>query len=137
MLSGSAHAESSINTGLSGNWFNPETPGQGIIRDVIPSRQELVIGWYAFEVDAALAIGASEQRWLTAVGEYAGGRAELTIHNTSGGTFNSSRPAQTLPASDATLIFEDCRIDASCRHWPLTAARRQDTIIGSRKMSSR
>lgn len=108
ILSGSAQAEFSINSGLSGNWFNPDTPGQGIIMDVIPARNVLAIGWYTFEIEAALAIGASEQRWFTALGEYSDDRAELTIYNTSGGAFNSAQPTLTVPAGVATLIFENC-----------------------------
>ena len=108
MLSGSAHAEFSINSGLSGNWFNPQTPGQGIIIDVIPSRSMLAIGWYTFELQGALSIGSTDQRWFTALGGYSGPRAELTIYNTRGGAFNSAQPAQTQAAGFATLVFEDC-----------------------------
>ncbi|MDX1555721.1 MAG: hypothetical protein R3212_06830 [Xanthomonadales bacterium] len=108
ILSGSAHAEFSINAGLSGNWFNPETPGQGIIIDVIPARDVVVIGWYTFEAEGALALGSSEQRWFTAVGGYLDAQADLTVYNTSGGAFNSARPALTMPAGTATLVFESC-----------------------------
>lgn len=108
LVAASARAEIDINPGLAGSWFNPATPGQGMLIDVIPGRNEIIIGWFTFEAAASLGLGVSEHRWFTAEGGFAGDRAELTIFNTSGGRFNSTRPVITEAAGAASLTFQSC-----------------------------
>jgi hypothetical protein len=108
VVTASANAQVPINPGMSGSWYNPATPGQGMLIDVIPHRNEVVIGWFTFESSPPLALGSAEQRWLTAEGGFTGTRAELTVFNTSGGRFNSPRAVATEPAGTATLVFQSC-----------------------------
>ena len=108
LLAVSAEAQVNINPGMSGSWFNPATPGQGLLIDVIPNRNEVVIGWFTFDLQASLSLGAREHRWFTAEGGFDGNRAHLTVYNTSGGRFNSPIPVLTEAAGQAELVFESC-----------------------------
>jgi sugar lactone lactonase YvrE len=96
-----------INFGLTGAWFNSETAGQGLLVEIIPSRNEVFVAWFTFEA-ATLKIGAPEHRWLTAQGSYSGATAELTVSSTTGGAFDQAGPVETTAVGSATLSFSDC-----------------------------
>jgi hypothetical protein len=97
-----------LNVGLSGAWYNPQTPGQGLLIEVIPETGELFVGWFTFNDQPGLALGAEEHRWLTAQGPYSGSRAELVLYNTTGGVFNSDTLPTTEAVGEALLSFTDC-----------------------------
>jgi sugar lactone lactonase YvrE len=96
-----------INAGMTGAWFNPDTAGQGILIEPIPSVTTLFAAWFTFD-EAGNKIGAPEHRWFTLQGGYQGGQADLQIFLNSGGVFDSPEPVSTDPVGTATLQFFDC-----------------------------
>lgn len=96
-----------INFGLTGAWFNPATAGQGILVEIIPSRNEVFAAWFTYE-EGGQKVGAPEHRWLTAQGVYEGNSAELSLISTSGGEFDLGTPVANAVVGTATLSFSDC-----------------------------
>lgn len=100
-----------INQGISGAWFNPSTAGQGFLIDVRPSDQFMFIAWFTYEAESttdASKVGSSDQRWLTAQGNYTGAGAQLQLFNTTGGAFNTSRATTTTPIGTLNVNFTGC-----------------------------
>jgi len=95
-----------INAGHSGAWFNPDTAGQGQLIDVEPGQQFMFISWFTY-TDAASA-NPSEQRWLTAQGNYSGKVAHLVLHETLGGQFDDPQEVSIEPVGEVILEFDDC-----------------------------
>lgn len=117
-----------INRGHSGAWFNPATSGQGQLIEVVPEDQFMFLGWFTF-TDAA-SDSPYEQHWYTAQGHYTGNTAELILHETLGGQFDSPQPPTTSPVGTLTVSFSDCRhgqmayrIDADGRQGTLPLQR--------------
>ena len=98
---------------LSGNWFDPNTSGQGFIIEVNPSGAVVFLTWYTYAPNGA-GQGVEGQRWFTAQGSFTpGARAvSLTIYQTIGGVFDhaTSPPpyTQAIAAGTATLTFTSC-----------------------------
>lgn len=101
-----------INRELRGGWFNPATPGQGLMLDVFEPLGQMFAAWFTFETAGITAkLGSPEHRWLTAQGEYTGSLAALDVTVTSGGLFDDPAPVDhSEPGSVGTvqLRFEDC-----------------------------
>jgi plastocyanin len=103
-----------INQGISGAWFNPATAGQGFLIDIRPSDQFIFIAWFTYEKAAGAVagdspkVGSSEQRWLTAQGNYSGGTANLPIFLTAGGAFNDPRTTTTTQVGTMAVNFTSC-----------------------------
>lgn len=97
-----------INAGLNDAWFYPATRGQGFFITVYPDSRTVFLSWFTFDTalhDEPL----SGQRWFTAQGNYEGDQADLQVHVTSGGLFDSESPLpETLPEGSMVLRFEDC-----------------------------
>jgi hypothetical protein len=104
--SGSVVQAIDINRGLDGAWFNPDTSGQGYYFDV--HREEsgegfIFLSWFTYGDDTE-----SGQRWLTAQGNFSGSTAEIDVHETTGGSFDDPKVAETLKVGTMTIDFEDC-----------------------------
>ncbi len=100
-----------INQGISGSWFNPQTGGQGFLMDVRATDKFIFVAWFTYERLSATGnakIGSSEQRWLSAQGNYDGGNATLPVFQTIGGAFNSPRATTTTQVGTMTLEFTSC-----------------------------
>jgi hypothetical protein len=96
--------------GLSGNWYDPATSGQGITVEVNPNSDALFLAWYTYSPSGASA-GASGQRWYTAQGSFAAGARAipLQIYQTTGGVFNAVSPAPaTVPVGTGVLSYQTC-----------------------------
>ena len=99
--------------GLSGNWFDMATSGQGITSEVNPISGALFAAWYTYAPNGAAA-GAAGQRWYTAqqtTAFTAGMRSiPVTIYETTGGMFDAPTvPApNTVPVGTGTLAFQSC-----------------------------
>lgn len=96
----------SINSGHSGSWFNPETSGQGVLIDAAPDLGLMFIGWFTY-TDPNLG-SPGQGQWYSALGEIAGNSAMLTLNESSGGEFDSSREVTTDIVGEATIEFTDC-----------------------------
>jgi hypothetical protein len=95
-----------FNDGLAGAWYNPETPGQGVLIKVEPEDQFLFLAWFTHTDGESSNTG--EQHWFTAQGNYSGQKAELTLYETLGGKFDDPQSINTNPVGTATLNFSDC-----------------------------
>lgn len=107
-----------INSALSGNWLNTETPGQGMFFDYFSSLDKMFMGWFTFDtVDAveggSANLGDTNQRWLTGLGtiNHATNTVIFEMTSTSHGLFDNP---QEVIYSDAgsigtvTITFTDC-----------------------------
>lgn len=101
----------SINQGISGTWYEPTTAGQGFVMDVEPASRFLFVAWFTYDVPAAgtgAKIGAPEQRWFTAQGNYTGNSANLQVFQTGGGAFDAPRTTSTTQVGTLQLRFDSC-----------------------------
>jgi len=106
MLHAGVGNESRIRAGHAGAWFNPVTSGQGQFIDVEPDKQTMFVSWFTY-TDAASA-NPSEQRWLTALGNYSGNTGVLDLYETLAGKFDSPQMVTTNKIGEVTVSFNDC-----------------------------
>ncbi len=99
---------SSMNAGLSGAWFDPATPGQGLVFDVVPAADVLFAAWFTFDGASDEKIGAVDQQWMTAQGSTAGVESDLVISRTTGGQFDSPASISTVSVGSGKLAFMSC-----------------------------
>jgi hypothetical protein len=104
----------SVNTstdfGLSGNWFDAATSGQGFVIELNPIAKLLFFAWYTYATNGQ-ALGAAGQRWYTGQAAYVpGGRSiPLSLYETTSGLFNSAAPASTTAqVGTGRLVFTNC-----------------------------
>lgn len=107
-----------INKGHAGAWLNPETAGQGVFVGVFDQGGDQPPGvfaaWFTFDSgDGATKFAGEGQRWFVGQGAVSTddpSTAEVTLFQTTGGSFNQPFPDQ--PPSERvgsmTLGFEDC-----------------------------
>ncbi len=96
--------------GLSGNWYDPTTSGQGFVAEVNPVTKFVFFAWYTYGV-AGQAQGVSGQRWFTGQASYTPGARLIPVllYETTGGILNSTTPApSTVQVGSATLTFSSC-----------------------------
>ncbi len=103
-----------LNPGLNGAWYDPGTDGQGIMIEVFPEINTVFAAWYTYDTtfadgDETAVIGDSNQRWLTASGEFDGTTAELTLFNSTGGIFDQDNIVTTSEAGTLRIEFDGCR----------------------------
>jgi sugar lactone lactonase YvrE len=108
LFSGRAHAAAetsppAIDAGYTGNWFDPMQSGQGLMVEVLPGNQMLVM-WFSFDPDGA-------QAWFGGVGTYVGNVATITdVAQPVGGRWVPDfDPAAVVrkPWGTLTLTFSD------------------------------
>jgi hypothetical protein len=103
-----------FNPGLNDAWFDPNTPGQGILLTVFPDTEFIFLAWFTFDTERPPAgtpfnLGDPGHRWMTAYGFYDGSTANLTLELTKGGLFDSVVPAPTQEDyGTLNLSFEHC-----------------------------
>jgi len=98
-----------INEGLSGAWFNSQTPGQGFVLDINDQLPLFFAGWFTYDQDpSGKAIGADEQNWFVIQGAFSGNTAELPLFLTSEGLFDNPAPVQTNQVGTVTVSFSSC-----------------------------
>lgn len=101
-----------VDGSYSGNWFNPQQSGHGIVLEVISPTRAL-FNWYVYD-------GAGNQVWLSADGTITGNRIDAQVGITGGMHFGTFDPAQyhiTLWGT-ASLEFTSC--DAATLSWNST-----------------
>jgi hypothetical protein len=104
-----------INAGLSGAWFNPSSPGQGVFLEVLPQSRLVTLTWLTWDVvpaspPASAIIGDGDHRWVTALGPYDGSHADLTVYLTTDGRFDDPAPVTNQPVGQIVLDFSDCAV---------------------------
>ncbi|MEM9301053.1 MAG: hypothetical protein AAGE01_03025 [Pseudomonadota bacterium] len=108
LLGSSAGAQQAINDGLSGAWFDPTNPGQGLLFDVDEAQSFFFVAWFTFEEAGADGSASGVPRWLTAQGSYAGSTADLVVAETTGGTLAQAGGTVTAQVGTLSLSFESC-----------------------------
>jgi hypothetical protein len=106
----SASPAASSDFGLSGNWYDVETPGQGLVVEVNPIARSLFFTWSTYAVNAQAA-GAAGQRWYTGQASYTPGARSIpfSLFETTGGLFNQSSPLpNTVDINTGLLVFTSC-----------------------------
>ncbi|MBT8063060.1 MAG: PQQ-dependent sugar dehydrogenase, partial [Gammaproteobacteria bacterium] len=99
---------------LNDAWVRDGAPFQGLFITVFPVLEQVFVAWFSFDSmpagDGSAEFGASDQRWVTAIGPYAGNEATLQAELTTGGRFNSAQPLATQDGAYGALdiVFEDC-----------------------------
>lgn len=91
-----------INPGLGGTWFNPATPGQGFMLEVVPAVNSLAIGWFTWGPTAG------DHFWMSGLGPITGDTATVQLQRSSGGLFNSPAAVTSTTTGTATFRFTDC-----------------------------
>ena len=104
-----------INSGISDNWFEPATNGQGFFIIVWEELQFIFLSWFTYETerppeDAMANLGEPGHRWLTAQGPYDGDTAVLEVNLSAGGVFDSEEPKVDDPVQVGEMIitWTDC-----------------------------
>ncbi len=107
-----------INSGLNGAWFNPNTPGQGVLIEILPTLDKVFMAWFIHDnvlpvEEESANIGSPGQRWLTGIGaiDHQNNTVTIDLTNTSGGLFNNNRPViNSDPSSYGSVVlhFQDC-----------------------------
>jgi hypothetical protein len=96
--------------GLSGNWYDKTTSGQGVVAELNPVAKVLFFAWYTYAVNGQ-AQEADGQRWFTGLASYTPGARTiaLALYETTGGLFNNSTPAPaSAQVGTAEFKFTSC-----------------------------
>jgi len=106
-----------INSGLNGAWFNPNTPGQGFLMEVLPTLDKVFMAWFTYDTQAPIdtaVIGFAGHRWMTSLGsiDHENNVVNFDLFVTSNGLFDNSQAVDTSEANSVgtlTVTFEDCK----------------------------
>lgn len=93
---------------LVGTWADPSHSAQGLVIDVDPTQHVLFAGWFTYPRSF---IAADTQRWYTLQGllePNAPRGSGITIYQSSGGVFDGSAPATTVPVGDVDITMHTC-----------------------------
>jgi uncharacterized delta-60 repeat protein len=113
-VSGDPGAAAPINAGLNDAWVSEGAPFQGMFVTVFPGLKLVFVAWFTFDSvipnSGTATFGAIDQRWVTAVGPFSGGKATLKAELTTGGAFNTDSPLPTQDTNYGTIVieFENC-----------------------------
>lgn len=116
---GSGPSGMPVNKGHAGAWLNPATAGQGFFVGVFRRGEQqtpgVFVAWFTFDANGDATKFAGEgQRWFVGQGTIKSDEpsvAEVTLFQTTGGTFNEPFPENQPPADEVgsmTLQFLDC-----------------------------
>lgn len=100
-----------LDFGLSGNWFNKNLSGQGIMVELNNVSPAAFVAIYTYAING-VSLGLNGQRWITGQSTYVpGARAvPLTFYETTGGAFNQALPMPTsTPVGSGQLFFQTCQ----------------------------
>ena len=96
---------------LSGNWFNVNTAGQGLIFDFNPAQNNLFAAWYTFAPNGQQIGGPPSQRWYVMQTPYVPGTTSVNgipIAIGTGGVFDDPTPTQTQIVGSASIALRSC-----------------------------
>jgi len=97
---------------LSGNWYDPNTSGQGFILDFSPGQNYLFGAWYTYASGGAQIGAGASHRWYTLqTSQFVNGSSALTnipIVSTTGGVFNASNTVSNSVVGSASIVFQNC-----------------------------
>ncbi len=97
---------------LSGNWYNPDTSGQGFIFDFSPSINNVFAAWYTFAHTGQRIGGPLSQAWFTLQSaQFVPGMTSLdniAIVETIGGLFDNPAAVTPQQVGTANIAFQSC-----------------------------
>ena len=97
---------------LSGNWYNPQSSGQGFMFDFNPSINTLFAAWYTFLFHGQQLGGPASQNWFTLqAGNFAPGTTtlgDIPIVETFGGVFDDPTQTTSFQAGTASITLHSC-----------------------------
>ncbi|TDR20671.1 cupredoxin domain-containing protein [Marinicella litoralis] len=91
-----------IDERINANYFNPDTPGQGMLFEYVPSSQLLIAYWFTYNQ------AGDSQQWFIATGNPMGNRATLTVAEPMGGKLNDPQTIHVATWGELTLVFDNC-----------------------------
>jgi plastocyanin len=91
-----------IDQSINAHYYNPATPGQGLLLEYIPSSNQVLAYWFTFD-------NTQQQRWMLGTGTPAGHQVTLEMIATTGGQLNDDQAINTVPWGELTLEFKDCQ----------------------------
>jgi hypothetical protein len=89
--------------GFTGNWYNPETDGQGFQLQVLPNGEALAL-WFTYDADG-------NQVWLIGNNRIVGNKVTMDMLRPKGARFGPAfnpDDVEMQPFGSVTLTFEDC-----------------------------
>jgi hypothetical protein len=92
-----------VNFGAGGGWYDPETSGQGMVFDIVPSSNQLVAYWFTYPEEG------EAREWFVAQGDISGNRADLVIYQTANGQFGQASDIVLNEVGRATLEYASCQ----------------------------
>jgi hypothetical protein len=87
---------------VAGSWFNPQTSGQGLFIEIVPSLDAMVLAWFTWGHTAG------DHLWLTGLGPLTPNGATIELTRSSGGRFNDPAPVAAQSVGQAVLHFTEC-----------------------------
>ena len=100
----------SADFGYSGNWYDKNTSGQGIVFELNPNQPLAWLTWYTYAPNGQAA-GEAGQRWYTAQAAYTPGArsVQMVLYETTGGSFDNPAPTpSTTAVGTATITLASC-----------------------------
>ena len=99
-----------INAGLSGTWFNPESTSQGFQFDIHAPTNLFFGGWFTYDIEptSLRSIGSEQQLWFSFQGTYKGTEANIPLFITRDGLFQSDTETTTEQVGQITFQFSSC-----------------------------
>jgi hypothetical protein len=97
-----------IHEGLTANWYNQSTGGQGFEIEIMPTINQAFIQWYTYAPNAA---GTDQQRWYSMLGPFQAGSRDmfnLPIYSNTGGQFNALPVTTPVMVGHADVSFSSC-----------------------------
>lgn len=91
-----------IDERINAAFYDPETSGQGILFEYVPSTGQLVAYWFTYNK------GGQSQQWFIAQGITEGNRATLQILEPLGGKINDPQPITAPVWGELSIEFSDC-----------------------------
>lgn len=95
----------------SGAWYDPQTSGQGIVVDLVPTQSTLFAAWYTYAPQAEAQTDNASQRWFTLQSAYVPGNLtinQVPIYSVVGGAFNTATRTAGLQVGTADIMFSSC-----------------------------
>ena len=120
-----------MNAGLNDAWFDPATDGQGFVVTIFPGIQKVFLSWFTYDTerpdDSLTAnLGDPGHRWLTALGDISGNKAEMVVSVASGGVFLTSTEISRVDDGTVVLTFTDC--NSGTIEYDIPSINQQGTI---------
>src|SRR5580765_1460324 len=95
----------------SGAWYDPQTSGQGLVVDIVPSQQMLFAAWYTYAPQSEGQTDRASQRWFTLQAGYTPGSKtakQVPVYAVIGGSFNKTTRTAGLQVGTADITFTAC-----------------------------